>query len=328
MSQKNLNLIEDSLSMDELTPLVKRRDSGKKCQRSLSLGSVDTRARQLNQSFKTSFRDQTTAEDYLGRSEGPIVSHSFLKYNKTFHKLFEEIPKEERVTYTFTCALQREVLYHGKLYVSENNVCFHSSVLLKETKVVIAISSLKEIKKHNPTLSVLSLKTSNGEKYLFASVRNYALCYELLQSLCCQAQEESSPSSSPALSRADLNAVQNAGSSWSSLEESFDNDDLNGAVTPVKEEANGACRSTPESSFTDENSGAGSWSFLENVAQFLFFREHLSLRAIFHIFLILVLLLVLASGYIGLRITALEEQLSSLGALADLTSHYTEYQET
>ncbi|KAM4557467.1 uncharacterized protein V3H82_017233 [Fundulus diaphanus] len=264
MSQKNLNLLEDSLSMDELTPLVKRRDSGKKCQRSLSLGSVDSRARQLNQSFKTSFRDQTTAEDYLGRSDGLIISHSYIKYNKTFHKLFEEIPKEERVTYTFTCALQREVLYHGKLYVSENNMCFHSSVLLKETKVVIAISSLKEIKKHNPTLSVLSVKTSNGEKYLFASVRNYALCYELLQSLRCQAQA----------------------------------------------------------------SGSWIWSFLENVAQFLFFREHLSLRVIFHIFLILVLLLVLASGYIGLRITALEEQLSSLGALTDLTSHNTEYQET
>lgn len=35
----------------------------------------------------------------------------------------------------FTCALQKEVLYHGKLFVSEHHVCFHSSVLLKETKV-------------------------------------------------------------------------------------------------------------------------------------------------------------------------------------------------
>lgn len=35
----------------------------------------------------------------------------------------------------FTCSLQKEVLYHGKLYVSENYLCFHSSVLLKDTKV-------------------------------------------------------------------------------------------------------------------------------------------------------------------------------------------------
>lgn len=36
----------------------------------------------------------------------------------------------------FTCALQKEVLYHGKLFVSEGHVCFHSSVLLKDTKVM------------------------------------------------------------------------------------------------------------------------------------------------------------------------------------------------
>lgn len=35
----------------------------------------------------------------------------------------------------FTCALQKEVIYHGKMYVSQHHVCFHSSVLLKETKV-------------------------------------------------------------------------------------------------------------------------------------------------------------------------------------------------
>ncbi len=35
----------------------------------------------------------------------------------------------------FTCALQKEVLFHGKLFVSENYVCFYSSVLLKDTKV-------------------------------------------------------------------------------------------------------------------------------------------------------------------------------------------------
>lgn len=34
-----------------------------------------------------------------------------------------------------------------------------------------------------------------------------------------------------------------------------------------------------------------------------------------------VLLLLLSSGYIGLRIVALEEQLTSLGALSDFTLH-------
>lgn len=35
----------------------------------------------------------------------------------------------------FTCALQKEVLYHGKMYVSSEHICFYSSVLLRATKV-------------------------------------------------------------------------------------------------------------------------------------------------------------------------------------------------
>lgn len=37
----------------------------------------------------------------------------------------------------FTCALQKEILYQGKLFVSENWICFHSKVFGKDTKVSI-----------------------------------------------------------------------------------------------------------------------------------------------------------------------------------------------
>lgn len=35
----------------------------------------------------------------------------------------------------YVCALQKEVPYHGRLYVTEAHACFYSSVLLKDTKV-------------------------------------------------------------------------------------------------------------------------------------------------------------------------------------------------
>ncbi|XP_027876391.1 GRAM domain-containing protein 2B-like isoform X2 [Xiphophorus couchianus] len=327
MTQKSRKLSVGSSIVDELSPLLTRRGNKKKCSRSqsLNLGNVkQQQGRWLNQSFRMSNRDQTTAGDYLSRSDELAITHCYIKYNKTFHKLFQEIPEEERLTHTFTCSLQREVLYHGKLFVSENNVCFYSSVLLKETKVVIAISSVKEIKKHNPTLSVLSVLTSSGEKYLFASVRNFSVCCKLLQSLCYQPQE-SSPSSSPYLSSAELE--HDATSSLSSLEDSFENVVLSDSISPIDGgAADGTCKSAQGGGFTNETDRAGSWiwRFLEKVTLLLFFREVLSLRVVFHIFLVLMLLLLLVSGYIGLRITALEEQLSSLGALAELSSHYAE----
>ncbi|XP_014844021.1 PREDICTED: GRAM domain-containing protein 3-like isoform X1 [Poecilia mexicana] len=333
MTQKSRKLSVGSSVVDELSPLLTRRGSVKKCSRSqsLNLGNVEQQqqlqGRRLIQSFRMGNRDQATAGDCLSRSDVLTITPSCIKYNKTFHKLFPEIPAEERLTHTFTCSLQREVLYHGKLFVSENNVCFYSSVLLKETKVVIAISTVKEIKKHNPTLSMLSVLTSGGEKYLFASVRNYSACCKLLQSLCCQPQE-SSPSSSPYLSSAEFE--HDPTSSFSSLEDSLENIDLNHSVSPIGGGADGTCKTAQGGGFTNENGRAGSWiwRFLEKVTLLLFFREVLSLRVVFHVFLVLMLLLLLVSGYIGLRITALEEQLSSLGALTDLSPHYAEYQET
>lgn len=35
----------------------------------------------------------------------------------------------------YICALQKEVPYHGRLYITDTNACFYSSVLLKDTKV-------------------------------------------------------------------------------------------------------------------------------------------------------------------------------------------------
>ncbi len=35
----------------------------------------------------------------------------------------------------YTCALQKDILYQGRLFVSENWICFHSKVFGKDTKV-------------------------------------------------------------------------------------------------------------------------------------------------------------------------------------------------
>lgn len=35
----------------------------------------------------------------------------------------------------FSCAWQREMPYHGRLYVSSHHICFHSNLLLKDIKV-------------------------------------------------------------------------------------------------------------------------------------------------------------------------------------------------
>ncbi|XP_061653491.1 GRAM domain-containing protein 2B-like isoform X1 [Phyllopteryx taeniolatus] len=126
-------------------------------------------------------REKTSAEECIDRRDGLVSNNSFNKHNKHFHKLFQEIPEGENPIHTFICALQKEVLYHGKLFISENYVCFFSSVLLKETKVLIPISSIQEVKKHGSAFSMLSIQTADDEKYFLISVKNREMCYNLLQ---------------------------------------------------------------------------------------------------------------------------------------------------
>ncbi|KAB1280701.1 GRAM domain-containing protein 2B [Camelus dromedarius] len=76
------------------------------------------------------------------------------KANMHFHKLFLDVPTEEPLRQSFTCALQKEILYQGKLFVSENWICFHSKVFGKDTKISIPAFSVTLIKKTKTALLV------------------------------------------------------------------------------------------------------------------------------------------------------------------------------
>ncbi|KAJ8278334.1 hypothetical protein GJAV_G00086500 [Gymnothorax javanicus] len=274
-----------------------------------------------------------------------ITRSSFIKHNKSFHKLFPDIPEGEDLIHAYVCALQKEVPYHGRIYVSENFICFYSSVLLKDTKAVIPVSSVLVLKKQNTALLVpnaLSIRTAEGEKYLFVSLRNRESCFKLLQSVCHQL-EDGSTTSSPVISSVENSFEQckHTNSSQSSLEECFDQLDggepglvLNAPPSSSKltSEAvhSGNCansRTRPqqekEDRSSEEDSAGGSWvwSVTENVRTQLVQRQSCSINTLLFIYLLLVVLLLLSSGYIGLRIVALEEQLTSLGALPEFSLH-------
>ncbi|KAK9967130.1 hypothetical protein ABG768_001543 [Culter alburnus] len=274
----------------------------------------------------------------LERSESLNSRSSFIKHNKTFHKLFPEIPESEDLLHAYICALQKEVPYHGRLYITDSNLCFFSSVLLKDTKVVVPVSSVSVLKKQNTALLVpnaISVRTADGEKYLFVSLRNREGCYKLLRSVCPQL-EDGSANSSPLFSSAENSFDQPklVNSSQSSLDDSFEVD--GGRVSPQPElpasrltresAAAGANPSTSRSlqerehSSTEEHTGSSwVWNVTDRARSLLIQREVSNLNTLLLVYLILVFLLLLSSGYIGLRIVALEEQLTSLGALPEFT---------
>lgn len=314
--------------------------------KSLSLEAAQLELQQ--QQHKTLTRSQTFDGDGRGfeKTEGSVTNSSFIKHNKTFHQLFPDIPKNEDLIHAYVCALQKEVPYHGRLYITDTNACFHSSVLLKETKVVIPVSSIHIVKKQNMALLVpnaLSIRTTEGFKYLFVSLRNRESCFQLLCSLSPQL-EVGSTNSSPIFSSPDISFDKSkpVNTSLSSLDDSFDQLDgsesqslqdqpLHKPHRDTSSNANGSAfrglhMQPSDGSSSEELSASGSggswvWNVTEKAKSLLVQRESSTLNTLLFIYLILVVLLLLSSGYIGLRIVALEEQLMSLGALSDFSLH-------
>ncbi|KAJ8356850.1 hypothetical protein SKAU_G00196440 [Synaphobranchus kaupii] len=304
-----------------------------------SLEEAQLEIQELSKSLSrhTPISSQTIDERGSDRPEGDVTRNSFIKHNKTFHKLFLDMPESEELTHAFTCALQKEVLYQGKLFVSDNYVCFYSSVLLKETRVVIHVSNVQAVKKQYTARVVpnaLSIHTNEGEKYLFVSLRNRDTCHKLLCSVCPDVEQKSSQSS-PVVSSAENNVDQgkDTNSSESSLEDSLDHlDDRDSSVqlkpplprlirtSRTHESSSTSTEKEQDDSSSDDNTDQSwMWSITEKVKSVLVLRESSNFSTLLFIYLLLVFLLLLSSGYIGLRIMALEEQLSSMGALSEFS---------
>ncbi|KAF6356947.1 GRAM domain containing 2B [Rhinolophus ferrumequinum] len=113
-------------------------------------------------------------------------SSSQFKANRQFHKLFLDVPTEEPLRESFTCALQKEILYQGKLFVSENWICFHSKVFGKDIKISIPAFSVTLIKKTKTALLVPNalIIATLTDRYIFVSFLSRDSTYKLLKSVC------------------------------------------------------------------------------------------------------------------------------------------------
>ncbi|XP_047610154.1 protein Aster-B isoform X7 [Phacochoerus africanus] len=62
-----------------------------------------------------------------------VLSPTYKQRNEDFRKLFKQLPDSERLIVDYSCALQRDILLQGRLYLSENWICFYSNIFRWET---------------------------------------------------------------------------------------------------------------------------------------------------------------------------------------------------
>ncbi|KAJ3611238.1 hypothetical protein NHX12_021254 [Muraenolepis orangiensis] len=63
-------------------------------------------------------------------------------------KLFKELPESERLIVDYNCALQRDILLQGRLYLTEHSLCFHSNVF-RGTKILLALKDFTSMTRVN-----------------------------------------------------------------------------------------------------------------------------------------------------------------------------------
>lgn len=89
--------------------------------------------------------EETSQDEFdpLSSVVAPITGFAVASNKRTadFHALFPTVPEGDYLIDDYGCALQREILIQGRLYISENHLCFHANIFGWTTDVSLLILS-------------------------------------------------------------------------------------------------------------------------------------------------------------------------------------------
>ncbi|XP_037357667.1 GRAM domain-containing protein 2A [Talpa occidentalis] len=255
------------------------------------------------------------SEEIKCSREGTLQS----KYNQQYHKLFKDIPLEEVVLKVCSCALQRDLLLHGRLYISKNWLCFHASLFGKDIKVVIPVLSVQMIKKHKMARLLpngLAITTNTSQKYVFVSLLSRDSVYDILRNVCTHLQ----PSSKKSLSVREFPEEPECASlealipemKWRKVCPSSRSLSLPDSIPCISR----AAMDSTDSFFPSRKPAGTENAVCEEKKLEEELKSDGDLRLwdyrLLKVFFVLICFLVLSSSYLAFRISQLEQQLCSL----------------
>ncbi|XP_051524491.1 GRAM domain-containing protein 2B-like isoform X2 [Myxocyprinus asiaticus] len=265
----------------------------------------------------------------------------FLRTNSQYHKVFKDISEDEQLRQSYTCALQKDILYQGRLFVSDNWICFHSKVFGKDTKIVIPVSSVTVIKKTKTAILVpnaLVISTAH-ERHVFVSFLSRDTTYKVLMSVCPHLVEEC-----PGISQIPSQSSTRGHQTSLPTDLAVDLSDLDAPVRQtdqhMDDSSSSDCPESPDfeknpkfpkrlQTFTDKSkrdteldshpqqqrdttknlqyNGSSEVEFMKTLRP-----VSLSLNTLVLVYLCLICILMLSSCYMAFKIVSLEEHLTSL----------------
>lgn len=80
-------------------------------------------------------------EERAKKSEEKAAAYMRAQKSRAYIKLFS-LPESEELICDFSCAVQRAILLHGRMYVSTHFVCFFSSIFSHKTSIVLPMDDV------------------------------------------------------------------------------------------------------------------------------------------------------------------------------------------
>ncbi|XP_040575774.1 protein Aster-B isoform X3 [Lepeophtheirus salmonis] len=110
---------------------------------------------------------------------------NYKSVSEDFKKIFPSIPSDERLIAGYSCAIQKDILVHGRLYFTKKYLCFYAKILNWETQLELAWKDVVSISREKTAYVIpnaISIYTDN-EKHFFASFASRERTFFILEKI-------------------------------------------------------------------------------------------------------------------------------------------------
>lgn len=185
--------------------------------------------------------------------DSPSVTFASSKKNKDFHEIFRKVPSGEKLIADYSCALSRDILVQGKMYLSQHYICFNSNILGWVTNLLIPLQEVIQIEKKSTAVlfpNGMIIRTLH-HKYVFATFLSRDTTFNLITKVWHGVLLEGHPEAqNPGVTRGRPRAARSTVTSstlLSDVESEMSDDEMDGvAPTTSPSTGNDSNRAPPE----------------------------------------------------------------------------------
>nr|XP_027205801.1 membrane-anchored lipid-binding protein YSP2-like isoform X2 [Dermatophagoides pteronyssinus] len=195
ITNKKPVIISGNKAINEKNPSNRLTMSQKKASSSSLSSAASSSAVTSTSSAIGDGPNSSSMDDDQNQSEKPLNRrqwyHLWLPSYKSrlnqFQRQFsDKIDSREKLIGDFVCAIQRELLLQGRMYVSLNYISFYSNIFGYETIVNISYQDIESISKASTVKlfpNAIQIITNSGLKYFFTSFVSRERAYQLVTKL-------------------------------------------------------------------------------------------------------------------------------------------------